>query len=620
MFGLLRRRKTKDNNTIDVLEEPTLTKGNFIGGISSIQDLIAPDGIEETPAHIRIGSGRFIRTFVVSQLPSRVFVGFLDEVYRAGDVDVSIHIVPADRADVVGELNRKVMDMETEMMLAEKAGNTANYSIFKQTWEDAWLLREELQTGQNRVFYVTILFTIAADSEERLNSKCRSIEQQLAGASLQVRETFLRQQAGLRSVSPLGTNEINDVYHNLDLAAGTALYPFADAELAHPGGAILGVNAFTGAPVVYNSFIGPPTLPNQHMAVIAISGAGKTTFVKLLTARSALQGVPTVFLDPEGDYVPMVRNLGGTVVRLTANGPTFINPFDIEQEIEDGKATVNLPDKVLDVKTLVALAIQSQGGTLSPEENMLVEEALYEEYASLGITSDPSSLYTSETRDGVFSTAVKKEMPTFSSFATTLKGKGEMGARLASLLRPFLHGGTMAVFDGQSQFDLGQELLVTFDISRLEERFMRPFALQVLLGWVWEKFVKRDPTANKRVVVDEAWMFMKHDYTANFLEDMARRARKQSCALIIATQHFLEFSERTQGRAVMANMGSLTLMQQAPEEIDAVVSTFKLSTGQQEFIRTLGVGQALLRAGKQFTAVNVIPADMEYDILGINRH
>ena len=100
----------------------------------------------------------------------------------------------------------------------------------------------------------------------------------------------------------------------------------------------------------------------------------------------------------------------------------------------------------------------------------------------------------------------------------------------------------MAYFDGQSTFDLlDGTLLINLDISQLEERFARPLAQQILLSWIWEKYVKknsedRTKESKKRVLVDEAWMLLPYPEAVDFLNTMARRARKRNVSLAIICQ------------------------------------------------------------------------------------
>ena len=61
------------------------------------------------------------------------------------------------------------------------------------------------------------------------------------------------------------------------------------------------------------------------------------------------------------------------------------------------------------------------------------------------------------------------------------------------------YDGQMAYFDGQSTFDLlDGTLFINLDISQLEERFARPLAQQILLSWIWGKYVKKNSEDRKK--------------------------------------------------------------------------------------------------------------------------
>lgn len=70
--------------------------------------------------------------------------------------------------------------------------------------------------------------------------------------------------------------------------------------------------------------------------------------------------------------------------------------------------------------------------------------------------------------------------------------------------------GQMAYFDGQSTFELQEgSLFININISQLEERFARPLAQQILLSWIWEKYVKKIVRINQRQNQKE-FLSMKH--------------------------------------------------------------------------------------------------------------
>ncbi len=615
MFGTLR------GNTLPA-SSPAGGDGDaqdrLANGVPTLADLIAPDGVQVGTSHVHLGS-RWVTTYVVAALPALVAFGFLSALYEIGDVEVSMHLHPADDREVVNELSSLLVKTESDMILSRRRGDSRNHAVHEETRQTLEELRRAVQCNETRIFYVTICFAVAADTLEELERRRRLVEQRLAGRMVRVVRAFLRQADGLKSVLPMGTNLLADVYQNFDLGSAAALFPWGGADIVHDGGVFLGFNLSTAAPIIFNAHVGPPVLANPHLGVFGVAGSGKSFFLKTLAARSAVLGVRTAFLDPDGEYGALVRRAGGVYVRLSPEGPVAVNPFDLEAEDDEaGDGRVNLLEKLGDIKALIAVMVEGMGERLSGEERSMVETVAREEYAARGITDAAGSLKEpySEFAAATYSVGTRrKEMPTLSSFRDRLRSRGAPAERLCRLLESYLRGGSLGLFDGQSSVDLGDAPLVGFDLSALEERFARPLAMHVVLGWIWEKFVKRNPRILKRVVVDEGWMFMKHSDTAVFLENMARRARKRRCSLCVASQSFREFAEDPLGRAVLTNLDTLMLMQQSSKDVDEVARAFQLSQGQREFLLAVGIGEGLLRAGRQVAGVRVVASESEWQFV-----
>ena len=192
----------------------------------------------------------------------------------------------------------------------------------------------------------------------------------------------------------------------------------------------------------------------------------------------------------------------------------------------------------------------ARGSTRSTDVNELtkqiIAESVAEEYAALGITSNPDSLYRGSSnmsnQDRLY--RQKKEMPTIGSWYKRIERKAQENKNpdysfhysyLLKVMKQYIreYDGQMAYFDGQSTFELLEGApFINLDISQLEERFARPLAQQILLSWIWEKYVKknsedRKKANKKRVLVDEAWMLLPYPEAVDFLNTMARRARKE---------------------------------------------------------------------------------------------
>jgi type IV secretory pathway VirB4 component len=205
----------------------------------------------------------------------------------------------------------------------------------------------------------------------------------------------------------------------------STVFPFTTSEVSHSTGIPLGFNKQTGTPILFDNF--HSSLTNYNMVIFAKSGAGKSVTMKTLISRSSLlMGIESLALDAEGEYTIVAESLGGINVVLSPTSKTVINLFDIETETAKDEITgrerlvLNIENKVEDVTQ--SLLTMARGSTRSKEVSELtkqiIAESVSEEYAALGITSDPNSLYEATTsfnrNDRLY--REKKKMPTIGSW------------------------------------------------------------------------------------------------------------------------------------------------------------------------------------------------------------
>lgn len=338
----------------------------------------------------------------------------------------------------------------------------------------------------------------------------------------------------------------------------------------------------------------------------------------------------------------MQKHFGGINVTISPNSNTIINPFDIEVEkVKDeitGKerAVLNIENKVEDVTQ--AILTMAKGSTRSSEVNELtkqiISEAVAEEYQRIGLNSNPDSLYQLNDRINVLA-KTKKDMPTLGSWYKRVvqKAKGNENSDyrfhysyLVKVMKQYIreYNGQMAYFDGQSTFDLLEGVpFINLDISQLEERFARPLAQQILLSWIWEKYVKKNSedkkkALQKRVIVDEAWMMLPYPEAVDFLNRMARRARKRNVSLAIISQRFQDFYEKPEAQAVLTSSDTKLFLAQDKSEINYLKEVFKLSEGESEFLITCSKGEGLLKVGSDSAIIQIRPTKMEFEFVETN--
>ena len=629
-----------------VIEEVRKPLGMLEKNKKSIKDLIAPAGIDASNAnHLEIVSSktRYARSMVVATIPRMcTFPEFLRSMYTFGDLNVSVFINPVSENVSQTELNRTINELESERIVAWDRGDINRERILAQKRAEAEELRDQIAAGFNKLFDASIICTLFAYSLDELDKYTELLASEMSKTLIGVKPAWALQDEALRSNMPFCENKISKT-HTFDRRSMSTVFPFFTSDVGHERGIPLGFNRQTGLPILFDNF--SPTLTNYNMVIFGKSGAGKGVTIKTLTARSSvLMGIESLALDAEGEYGIVAEALGGVNVTISPNSKTIINIFDIEPEIIKDEITgkervvLNVENKVEDVTQ--ALLTMARGSTRSTEVNELtkqiISEAVAQEYESAGITNNVESLYvhaSSIVKDRL--EKEKKPMPTISSWYDRIYKNAQSNENpdyrfhysyLIKVMRQYVKSfnGQMSYFDGQSTFELLDGMpFINLDISQLEENFARPLAQQILLSWIWEKYVKKNSedkakAVKKRVLVDEAWMLLPYPEAVDFLNKMARRARKRNVSLAVMSQKFQDFYEKPEVQAVLTSSDTKLFLAQDKSEIQYIKEVFKLSDGEAHFLTTCQRGEGLLKVGEDTAIIAIQPTKKEFEFVETN--
>ena len=637
----------------NVQENIEISKNNNEEGFlkankKDIKDLIAPSGIDATSTnHLEIVSStsKYARTFMISTLPRMcTFPYFLRGMYTFGDMNVSVFINPISEAKSQSELNRTINELESERIVAADRGNINRESLLAQKRQEAEELRDAIASGLDKLFEASIYCTLFAYSMEELDRESELLASEMSKTLTGIKNAWAMQEDAFKTNLPFNDDKVGKK-HTFDRRSMATVFPFINSEVGHEDGIPLGFNRQTGLPILYDNF--SSSLSNYNMVIFGKSGAGKGVAIKSLIARSAvLMGIETLALDAEGEYGIVAEALGGLNVIISPTSRTVINPFDIEPEIIKDEITgreiisLNVENKIEDVTQV--LLTMARGSTRTEDVNELtkqiIAEAAAEEYASLGITNDVNSLYMVNQRGVVQSNYLgkqKKPMPTIGSWYKRLLLNASQNTNpdyrmhfsyLTKVMKQYVreYNGQMSYFDGQSTFDLlDGTTFINLDISQLEERFARPLAQQILLSWIWEKYVKKNSedktkAGKKRVLVDEAWMLLPFPEAVDFLNKMARRARKRNVSLAVVSQRFQDFYEKSEVQAVLTSSDTKLFLAQDKSEIQYIQEVFKLSDGEADFLTTCTRGQGLFKVGEQTAIIEIRPTKKELEFVNTN--
>ena len=610
----------------------------------TIKEIIAPSGIDASKLdHMEIVSNvtRYARSFFISGLPrSCIFPELFRSLYMFGDINTSIYIYPISEESSQKDLNKTIVELETERIMASEKGNINRESDVSQKRYETEILRDQIAAGFNKLYEATIVSTLFAYSYQDLERLTKLLSNEMSKSLVSIKSAWAMQEDAFKTCLPLMENKI-DKKQIFDRPSMGTVFPFLTSEVGHPTGVPLGINKQTGEPILFDNF--HPSLTNYNMVIFAKSGAGKSVTMKTLISRSSvLMGIESLALDAEGEYYAVAEALGGINIIVSPTSNTIINVFDIEierakdaitgREIE----TLNIENKIEDVTQ--ALMTMAKGSTKTEQVNeitkQIISESVAAEYEALKITSDPASLYENTKSIGAFGKK-KKKMPTIGSWYKRLEYMAEQNKNddyryhysyLLKVMKQYVRafGGQMAYFDGQSSFELLEgSPFINIDISQLEERFARPLAQQILLSWIWEKFVKknsedRKKAKQKRVIVDEAWMLLPFPEAVDFLNKMARRARKRNVSLAIISQRFQDFYEKPEAQAVLTSSDTKLFLAQDKSEIALLQEVFKLSSGEASYLVTCTRGEGLLKVGSETAILQITPTEKEFQFVETN--
>ncbi len=643
------KKNKKGNNTQEELVRANEESVNFLeSNKSNLKDLISPAGIDASHYdYMEIFSkvSRYIRTFYVTTLPRQAsFPYFLSNIYEFGDVNTSVFITPISETASQRDLNKTIVELQSERYVAADRGDINRAAVLATKQSEAEELRDQIAAGYNKLFEATIVASLFAYSKNELDKASELLAMEASKNMVGIKATWAMQEEAFQSNLPLNKNKLNRK-HTFDRGSMATVFPFVSSEVGHDIGVPIGINKQTGLPLLFDNF--HSSLNNYNMIIFGKSGSGKSVTIKTIMARSSvLMGVENLVIDAEGEYSVVAESLNGINIVISPNSNTIINIFDIEPETVKDEITgrerivLNVENKVEDATQ--SLLTMARGATRSQEVNELtkqiIAEIVAELYARRKIKSDINSLYEDANELNVTNNFVglkKKEMPTIGDWYDVLVEKASENTTetyayhynyLLKVMKQYCKkfDGQMSYFDGQSTFELmdGNQF-INLNLSQLEEKFARPLAQQILLSWVWEKYVKknsenRTKARRKRVLIDEAWMLLDYPEAVQFLNTMARRARKRNVSLAVVSQKFQDFYEKKEAQAVLTSSDTKLFLAQDKSEIEYLKEVFKLSEGETDFLLTCSRGEGLIRIGQESAVIAIQPTQKEFEFVETN--
>lgn len=558
-------------------------------GLVNVLDYIAPAAFVVTPQYVQL-ENLYVKTLFVYSYGRSATTNWLSGVVNLDiQADISMFIYPLETAAVLEQLKRQIGNLGSTEAIQQEKGQVRDPQL-QTAIGDIEALRDALSRGEDRLFQYGLYFTLYSPKLDELSQLCKQLEAKLGGLLIYTKQTFMQMEQGFSSSLPLGNDELL-INRHMDTAALSTTFPFVSSELTDNDGVLYGINLHNSSLVLFDRF----RLENANSVVFATSGAGKSFAVKLEALRSLMWGTDVIVIDPENEYERLSAAVGGSYLNLSLNSRERINPFDLPITSADERGEDILRSAVVSIKNLVAIMV----GGLAPEEDAVLDQAVYETYALRDITADANTH--------------RNEPPLMSDLQNVLANM--TGAEsLVRRLSKFTQGTFAGLFNQPTNINLNTGFVV-FSIRDLEEQ-LRPIGMFLILSFIWNQ--ARYQMRKRMVVVDEAWILMRYKDSSDFLYALAKRARKYYLGLTIITTDVEDFIASQQGRTIVNNSAMRLLLRQSPSAVDKLAEVFKLTEGEKLILREAKVGQGIFFAGSNHVAIEIIPSFEEEQLITTN--
>jgi conjugal transfer ATP-binding protein TraC len=590
MFDLLNNTKKPNASKQSVSSSGLLeNEALYQQGVATIKDLIAPPAMKFGANYIQVGE-TFVRTVFVVAYPRYLHTNWFSPIINIDfPMDIAMFVHPVDTVDILKTLRKTSTQVQSQIHMEEEGGKIRD-PILETALQDIEDLRDRLQQGTEKFFRFGLYLTLFGNSLEEVSKAHLEIEAILEAQLVYIKPAILKVEQGFSSTLPLANDEL-DVANNLNTAPLSTTFPFISADLSSNEGILYGINRHNNSLILFDRF----NLENANMVVFAKSGGGKSYTVKLEVFRSLMVGTNVVIIDPENEYKYLCETVGGTFIKMSLDSRFHLNPFDLPKIGEDEDPEDALRSNIASLLGLLHIML----GTVTPEEDSVLDVAIRETYAMRDITTQSN-----------FKSLNANSFPTMSDLYQVVRNS-EGGESLAMRLEKYTEGIFAGVLNHPTNVAIDNQLVV-FNIRDLEEQ-LRPIAMYMVLQFIWNEM--RSNMTKRLVVVDEAWVMMQNEDAASFLFGIAKRCRKYFTGLTTITQDIADFMASRYGKPIVTNSSLQLLLRQSPAAIDTISETFYLTDQEKFLLLESGVGEGILFAGAKHVAIKVVASYAEDQII-----
>ena len=580
-----------------------------------------PDVVNFKMSKTKIDNKEY-RSFVITDYPITVGNAWGYPIFSLDRTKVVVNIKPVPRAQAEKQIDRALIEMESQAQYSLKSSKQIEYQTHINTLQE---LLTDIKNANEELYNVNIHIVC----EEEAKKEVRALLKQ---NGFKYNEMFGRQVDEFVSNNISKIDNVKDAVRGIHSASLAGMFPFISNALQDEGGFYLGYNSL---PVFVDFYKRNSSRVNSNVMVVGKSGSGKSFATKTLLANLAADNARIFILDPEDEYAPLVKNLKGKLIDVGSSRSGILNPFHINATLQEDDDEYGQNAEEMTEEELQKLEDKKR----KEGDAYALHLQFLEEFFRIimeGMPSDAFELLNSLVADtynkkGInMTTDVTKlkpeDFPIFDDLYALVLQRIETEQDpyhkrnlqiIENYVKKFAKGGRNSkLWNGPTSIETAENFVTFSFLSLISNRNTITTNAQMLLVFKYlENEIIRNKDfntlndSNRKIViaVDEAHTFInpKYPMALDFMAQMAKRIRKYGGMQIIITQNIKDFvgspEIARQSTAVINASQYSMIFSLAPNDISDLVSLYRnageINQDEQDSIVTANIGECFFISG-----------------------
>lgn len=528
---------------------------------------------------------KFCRALFIKKYPSSLSDRFLNEITSLPVHSItSIDVVPIPKDMTTKILQKKYLGIESDIIRQQRVRNknndfsseiSYNKRIEKKEIEE---IMDDVRENDQCLYYVSVTVILMADTKEELDSMTETVETIGKRNSVTIEEHYLKQRESLNTALPIGVRQVETMRTMLTQSLAV-LMPFNVQELNDKQGCYYGINQ-----VSKNINIGNrKKLINGNGFVFGVPGSGKSFFCKMEMGNVFLSGNDEIIvIDPMNEYFDIAQTYGGTVVNMSTYTDNYVNPLDMDVwslDLNDSRGMIREKGEFM-----LGLCEQCMGESLNSRQKSIIDRCVRKLYIEIARNRE-------------------KYVPIMSDFYEILMNQPEDEARDIALSLELFVNGSLNIFNHQTNVDVDNRFTV-YGIRDLGTE-LSPITMLVMMESIQNRIIANGKRGIATwLYIDEFHVLLNSEYSANYLQQLWKKVRKQGGLCTGITQNIVDLLQNYTATTMLANSEFVALLKQANTDSSRMAEVIGVSEAQLRFVTNTSSGMGLMKCGNV-----VIPFD-----------